>query len=373
MAGVSFEDGLAQELLADVRERHALPLLAFTLRALWERRTPGERIGRHSYVHDLGRVHGAIRRAAEAASGGAQDEARWKLLRRALLKMVQVDPDGKLVRRRVQWSEIPPGSEEQLGALVEARLLVRDGGSVEPAHEALFEVWPRLAESVKEAREALMVRGELEADAARWKREKRAPEFLWPRARLEQATGLLSAAELELEPTGQEFTAASWERVKRQEAEETARKRRETRNLRALAVSLIIFATVVSVLGLRARNEQLRAESRELTTSALLNVREDPQRALLLLQEAMRRAVPERFADVVNAWVEEPCLLVLRGHKTRLTQAAFSPDGSRIVTASLDNTARVWPSWRWDPEAFSKLDIGRELTPEERQEFLHER
>lgn len=220
LAGVSFEDGLAQELLADVRERHALPLLAFTLRALWERRTPGERIGRHSYVHDLGRVHGAIRRAAEAASGGAQDEAQWKLLRRALLKMVQVDPDGKLVRRRVQWSEIPPGSEEQLGALVEARLLVRDGGSVEPAHEALFEVWPRLAESVKEAREALMVRGELEADAARWTREKRAPEFLWPRARLEQATGLLSAAELELEPTGQEFTAASWERVKRQEAED---------------------------------------------------------------------------------------------------------------------------------------------------------
>ncbi len=34
--------------------------------------------------------------------------------------------------------------------------------------------------------------------------------------------------------------------------------------------------------------------------------------------------------------------LVLRGHEGRLTTAAFSPDGSRVVTASTDGTARVW-------------------------------
>ena len=35
-------------------------------------------------------------------------------------------------------------------------------------------------------------------------------------------------------------------------------------------------------------------------------------------------------------------LAVLRGHEGRVASVAFSPDGSRIVTGSWDNTARVW-------------------------------
>jgi dipeptidyl aminopeptidase/acylaminoacyl peptidase len=35
-------------------------------------------------------------------------------------------------------------------------------------------------------------------------------------------------------------------------------------------------------------------------------------------------------------------IAVLRGHENRVFSAAFSPDGARIVTASWDNTARIW-------------------------------
>jgi WD40 repeat protein len=35
-------------------------------------------------------------------------------------------------------------------------------------------------------------------------------------------------------------------------------------------------------------------------------------------------------------------IAVLRGHDSRVNSAAFSPDGSRIVTASWDGTARIW-------------------------------
>ena len=35
-------------------------------------------------------------------------------------------------------------------------------------------------------------------------------------------------------------------------------------------------------------------------------------------------------------------IALLRGHDGQLYSAAFSPDGSRIVTASLDQTARIW-------------------------------
>src|SRR5262249_42235336 len=35
-------------------------------------------------------------------------------------------------------------------------------------------------------------------------------------------------------------------------------------------------------------------------------------------------------------------IAVLRGHDSYVNSAAFSPDGSRIVTASSDKTARIW-------------------------------
>jgi WD40 repeat protein len=35
-------------------------------------------------------------------------------------------------------------------------------------------------------------------------------------------------------------------------------------------------------------------------------------------------------------------LLTLRGHTHNLSSVQFSPDGQRIVTASVDNTVRVW-------------------------------
>jgi WD40 repeat protein len=35
-------------------------------------------------------------------------------------------------------------------------------------------------------------------------------------------------------------------------------------------------------------------------------------------------------------------IAVLRGHEDAVTSAAFSPDGARIVTASDDKTARIW-------------------------------
>jgi WD40 repeat protein len=35
-------------------------------------------------------------------------------------------------------------------------------------------------------------------------------------------------------------------------------------------------------------------------------------------------------------------MAILQGHWHSIMHAAFSPDGHQIVTASYDNTARVW-------------------------------
>ena len=65
-------------------------------------------------------------------------------------------------------------------------------------------------------------------------------------------------------------------------------------------------------------------------------------------------------------------LAILEGHTDRVWSASFSPDGSRIVTASSDFTARVWRMW---PSTQALIDyareccVFRELTTEERAQF----
>src|SRR5206468_7156622 len=44
-------------------------------------------------------------------------------------------------------------------------------------------------------------------------------------------------------------------------------------------------------------------------------------------------------------------IAVLRGHTQAVNSATFSPDGSRVVTASGDNTARIWDAATGDEVA----------------------
>ena len=56
------------------------------------------------------------------------------------------------------------------------------------------------------------------------------------------------------------------------------------------------------------------------------------------------RIVTASADNTARIWDAETAkeIAVLRGHQDALFSAAFSPDGSRIVTASVDKTARMW-------------------------------
>ena len=72
-------------------------------------------------------------------------------------------------------------------------------------------------------------------------------------------------------------------------------------------------------------------------------------------------------------WVHYSSQHILRGHESGVYSAHFSPDGKTVVTASGDQTARLWRCTMCRPvdELAAELQeaIGRDLTDEERRRF----
>jgi WD40 repeat protein len=65
---------------------------------------------------------------------------------------------------------------------------------------------------------------------------------------------------------------------------------------------------------------------------------------------------------------------VLQGHEGSVTSARFNHDGTRVVTASADKTAKIW---RVFPTTQALIDyarniVPRQLTPEQRKQFFLE-
>jgi WD domain, G-beta repeat len=65
-------------------------------------------------------------------------------------------------------------------------------------------------------------------------------------------------------------------------------------------------------------------------------------------------------------------LATLQGHTSAVTSAVFAPDGSLILTTSHDNTARLWEAFPDTPTLMDlvKAEVPRCLTPEQRERLL---
>ena len=178
LVGLRFQDGIVEALISEVLgEPAALPLLQFTLRALWDERR------RNRITWDVySRVGGgrtALARAADRLYNGLIPEEQVTA-RRILLRLVRPGAGLEVTSSRVAVAELLATGEDPgrvarvLEQLQAARLLKQSEGDVtvdrqvEVAHEALVRNWPRLVEWLDDERENLRQRRRLTDGAERW-------------------------------------------------------------------------------------------------------------------------------------------------------------------------------------------------------------
>lgn len=399
-----FASGLVERMLDDVeRMPGALPLLSVALRELFDAYLDSGRADRTLSCEDYGHlgngITGVLLRRAELVFTGAPPPssdseppltsvapealpAFQRTLRNVLLRMVSSE-GGELARRRVTRAELEyPQPEENsrvhqtLTALEANRLVVasHDGGpSVEPAHDALLSAWPRLHDWAWQARRELPLLRRISEAASEWVHHNQSATFLWADARLEQL-GLSSS--ILRDP--RQALALPVLSFGRQPSDPLALNVSESRFLRSSAALrhqlrsqkyVLAVATTLGLLSLALaahsnanQAQQLAREAEKQRMLVLIHSRllqaeqmriEDPTKALLILRETSpsSEGVSTPWLQLAMDVGSQPVSsAVLVGHTSGLTQATFSADGSRVLTASKDGTARLWRSdGRGDP------------------------
>ncbi len=381
--GAYLEKGLLTAILKDFsREPGALPLLEDVLEQLWQARN-GAWLTLTAYEASGG-ISQALQRRAQACyetlSAEEREVARLVLVRLTSLGEGREDTRRRIPRAELVFPGIPEARTDHVLRVLSgaaARLVVTNQDSVEVAHEVLIRTWPTLRQWLDEDRPDLRVQRRLAEASNEWNEKGREAGYLYAGAHLLDAEELFQHKPKLLNQREREFVEASIllrDQLKRREEEQTKRELEAARQLaeetearrkieaegaaqtqrsaRRLKNRANVLGAVIAILFAvsfllylqfqRAKEKERVAFSRELVLSARQNMREDPQRSLLLLQEAQHHAPVDNLSEQLDAWSEEPCLLVLRGHQGPILEAVFSPNGERVLTASKDGTARLW-------------------------------
>jgi WD40 repeat protein len=124
-----------------------------------------------------------------------------------------------------------------------------------------------------------------------------------------------------------------------------AKRRRRVWILAGIATLVGVLAILAVWISIRERALRNAAEARELTAWTAVSLGDDPQRSLILGLYAWgkQRAMVPGLADFLHAALLHSAIrLTLHGHQDSVWSVAWSPDGSKLATASKDNTAKVW-------------------------------
>ena len=405
-AGLVLEDNLILKLIKDAGQPDSLPLLAFILRRLYDRHFGSPQADRQTTFglrdyDQLGGLAGAVQNAADRILKDPNiTEDTISQLRRAFIPgLVRANDEGSYSRRRAFLDELPPGSLSLLEKFVQARLLVKDKDgrtTVEIAHEALLRTWPTLSAWLGADRDKLRQHNFIIRAAKEWNEKDRSDDYLVHRdGRLTDARELISehrfafpagsverdyldackanqlareaAAKVERDrrvKDAERIARAEAERAKeaervaeteRQRAEVERKALRRQRGFSFALAGLLLIAGLVAGIAVWEWNSARAADQRTRTAASQANLSlarrsqeagNDAQ-ALAHLAQALRLDPKnERAGALTAAMLNEANWAVLMagpmGHDSAIVSAVFSPDGQQVLTASYDETARVW-------------------------------
>ncbi len=335
------------------QETDSLPPLQFTLNELYLRRV-GDKLTYAAY-QELGGLTGSIATTAEAVLSGDGDELR-QAVPRLFRNLVSVDDQGRPSRRYAPTADIAADSQQRtiVERLVQARLCVTDQRDGQPvvafAHDTLLQTLPALTDWLKQEAGLLQTRELALRETRLWQRHGQSDAWLAASDKL-MAFKALEIAEVPLPDPVRDFITRSRRRVRRNS------------RLKRTAVGLIaILALVATVFGWIASKKQreaqfqtaetIKAQLRLLTEAASEHLRDDDiayARGVIL--EVLKNPGSQDPPDpaTVNVFQEiranDPALAILSVAQPGLPgvmTAAYSPDGTRILTAAGHFAPRLW-------------------------------
>ncbi|MCG8416624.1 MAG: protein kinase [Proteobacteria bacterium] len=364
-----------------------LPLLQCTASMLWERRDRGRKLLTHESYEKIGGVAGTLAAHADSVLAGL-GSSRRRIARNIFERLVTPERTRALVRMgelrqlRSDRAEI----EYVVDNLAKSRLLVihtdiadaeHEGSQVELIHESLIYTWPTLRRWLEEDQEEAQFCTRLRMAAREWEQRGRMEELLWrgplaSEAKRWQAHWRTLKDQDSPNDSYRHFANLS---DRDQQFLETVialatRVRRRRQQFAAAAFALLgVVALVISVLAVQAHRSATRADeqakfaqkqasqaseqAREAEEQAIVarnatrmaTAREkqaDPTLVLALVRELEPSDPPRQWRELARWAMHEGVARVVLEHPAEVGSAAFSPDGTRVVTASADKTVLVW-------------------------------
>ena len=336
--GYRFEDdALVEEMVGAVEgARAALPLLAFAVSRLWERRDREKKLLTRDAYREIGGVEGALAQHAEATYERIGSE-REGIVREIFRNLTTAQGTRAVLDREELLSALPDraAGEQVLQQLVDARLLTSyetEGGDGEPSrhrveivHESLLKAWPRLVRWQTQDADGAQLRDQLRQAAHLWEERGKTEDLLWTgasfldyRAWRERYPGGLSAVE-------EDFAKSM--------ASVADRKRRRRRiAVAAIVAALAVGLGIMAGLWRRSQAQARRAEASKLLAIGQERLAEDPTEALAFTTASLELADSReaRLFALRSLWEAPPALELAMGKPVWIPR--FSPDGRQLVT-----------------------------------------
>jgi hypothetical protein len=319
------QDALLRAVRRDISDQPSdLPLMLVALGAAWrEHRAAGTRLV--EAYESVGGVLGGLAKEAETARCrlDPDDQAR---LESVFVRLVRLGDTGGATRRTAALAEFDKARRDlvrRLGRDDFRRLVVIGETSAEVAHEALITQWPWLHGRLRDDARDVRRLDRLMEKAREWRDAlaDRKDAYLAAGAERESFDELARQRGDWLSPLDRAFIEAS-NRAYESEREQERRTLRIARHNESVALTALA---------------NIEAEKRPINAAKL---------ALAAWPRDSNDTVTPKLAETLDALGRTVPYLgerrVLKGHTNYVNSAAFSPDGTCVVTASDDNTARLW-------------------------------